>query len=64
MHFHLPEYKHPDFSALTDAPDAKTALVEADGVAPENFHSTSMFFIRLCRISKPGAKRVGAEIVG
>ena len=43
MHFHLPEYKHPDFSALTNAPDAKTALVEADGVAPENFHSTSMF---------------------
>ena len=43
MHFHLPEYRHPDFSILKDAPDAKIAIVEADGVAPENFHSTSMF---------------------
>lgn len=43
MSFTLPEYKHPDFSALTDAPDAKIAVVEIAGVAPENFHSTSMF---------------------
>ena len=43
MSFTLPEYKHPDFSALMDAPDAKIAVVEMDGVAPENFHSTSMY---------------------
>ena len=43
MHFHLPEYRHPDFSGLKNAPDAKIAIVEADGVAPEEFHSTSMF---------------------
>lgn len=43
MHFHLPEYRHPDFSGLKSAPDAKTAIVEKDGVAPEGFHSTSMF---------------------
>lgn len=43
MDFHLPEYKHPDFSRLENAPDVKTAVVEMDGVAPENFHSTSMF---------------------
>ena len=43
MHFHLPEYRHPDFSVLKDAPDVKTAIVEKDGVAPENFHSTSMY---------------------
>ena len=43
MAFELPNYNHPDFSMLENTPDAKTALVEKDGVAPENFHSTSMF---------------------
>ena len=43
MSFQLPKYNHPDFSIFENAPDAKTALVEKDGVAPENFHSTSMF---------------------
>ncbi|MBR2309538.1 MAG: hypothetical protein IKA47_03265 [Oscillospiraceae bacterium] len=43
MSFHLPEYKCPDFSVLNNAPDAKTAPAEMDGVAPEGYHSTSMF---------------------
>lgn len=43
--FTIPKYKAPDFSKeiLKNAPDAKIALVEKDGVAPEYFHSTSMF---------------------
>jgi lysine-ketoglutarate reductase/saccharopine dehydrogenase-like protein (TIGR00300 family) len=43
MAFQLPKYNHPDFSLLENAPDAQTAIVEIDGVAPENFHSTSMY---------------------
>ena len=43
MEFHLPNYIHPDFSILADAPDVKTAVAEMDGVAPEGYHSTSMF---------------------
>jgi len=43
MAFQLPKYNHPDFSLLENAPDVKIALAETDGVAPENFHSTSMF---------------------
>ena len=45
MSFHMPEYRAPDFEAaeLKNAPDVKTALVEKDGVAPEYYHSTSMF---------------------
>lgn len=45
MAFQLPEYRHPDFSLpqFTEAPDAKWEIAEADGVAPEYFHSTSMY---------------------
>lgn len=45
MAFQFPEYHHPDFTggALRNAPDAKWEAVEMDGVAPENFHSTSMY---------------------
>lgn len=45
MAFQLPEYRHPDFSLpqFTEAPDAKWEAAEADGVAPEYFHSTSMY---------------------
>lgn len=45
MSFHLPEYHHPDFtlSPFTNAPNATWATVEKDGVAPDYFHSTSMF---------------------
>ena len=45
MQFQLPKYIAPVFSAslLANAPDVKTAIAEKDGVAPENFHSTSMF---------------------
>ncbi len=45
MPFSFPKYHHPDFtvSAFANAPDAKYAVVEADGVLPENFHSTSMY---------------------
>lgn len=43
MAFTLPAYNHPDFKGLESAPDVKTALVDMDGVAPEGYHSTSMF---------------------
>ena len=45
MSFQLPEYHHPDFSQpkFTNAPDVKWQEVELDGVAPEYFHSTSMY---------------------
>ena len=45
MSFKLPEYHKPDFDVpeLKNAPDVKTAVAEMDGVAPEYFHSTSMF---------------------
>ena len=43
--FTLPKYYEPDFSKepLKDAPDAKWEEAAADGVAPENYHSTSMY---------------------
>ena len=45
MAFSLPTYLPPDFDALglKNAPDAKWALAPKDGVAPEGFHSTSMY---------------------
>ncbi|MBR0039816.1 MAG: hypothetical protein IJP64_00345 [Oscillospiraceae bacterium] len=45
MAFLYPTYRAPDFSAprLQNAPDAAWAAVEQDGVAPEGFHSTSMY---------------------
>ncbi|MDR2610084.1 MAG: hypothetical protein LBC58_01360 [Clostridiales Family XIII bacterium] len=45
MDFVLPKYEAPDFGAelFVNAPDARTAEVSADGVAPENFHATSMY---------------------
>ena len=45
MAFELPRYTAPDFSRpeFVGAPDCKFAPVVKDGVAPEYFHSTSMF---------------------
>ena len=45
MHFQMPAYSHPDFAALglDKAPDAVWETVTKAGVAPENFHSTSMY---------------------
>ena len=45
MPFQLPEYHHPDFCSaqLSAAPDAMWAEAEQDGVAPEYYHSTSMY---------------------
>ena len=45
MSFKLPEYHHPNFSLpqFVNAPDVKWEIAEMDGVAPEYFHSTSMF---------------------
>lgn len=45
MEFKLPVYEEPDFTQdeLADAPDVTTAVVQADGVAPEQFHGTSMY---------------------
>lgn len=43
--FELPKYREPDFAALSllDAPDARLGTVDIDGVAPDNYHSTSMY---------------------
>ena len=43
--FELPRYKEPDFSdpGFANAPDAAYGEVTIDGVAPENYHSTSMY---------------------
>ena len=43
--FELPRYKKPDFSdpKYVNAPDAAWEEVASDGVAPENYHSTSMY---------------------
>lgn len=45
MQFSMPTYVAPDFEALglMSAPNAQTEVVEADGVAPRWYHSTSMF---------------------
>ena len=45
MSFQLPQYRHPDFAALglAAAPDARLGPVEMDGVAPDGYHSTSMY---------------------
>ena len=45
MEFTLPIYNKPDFEQeqLLSAPDVSTAIVQTDGVAPEQFHGTSMF---------------------
>jgi hypothetical protein len=45
MAFQLPEYLPPDFGApaLQSAPEAALAVCDMDGVAPDNFHSTSMY---------------------
>ena len=43
--FHLPKYREPDFTQpkFTEAPDASLKEVTIKGVAPENYHSTSMY---------------------
>ena len=45
MEFVLPAYHAPDFTqpALAKAPDAKVEQAQMDGVAPEGYHSTSMY---------------------
>lgn len=45
MSFAMPKYFHPDFTLekFVKAPDIVTEKVTADGVAPENYHSTSMY---------------------
>lgn len=45
MSFNMPKYNHPDFTQaqFINAPEVKYLLVEKEGVAPEYFHSTSMY---------------------
>ena len=45
MDFILPVYNKPDFTEerFVSAPNVSTAFVQINGVAPEQFHSTSMF---------------------
>ena len=41
----FPKYTHPDFNQniFNNAPNCSSQKVEKDGVAPENFHSTSIY---------------------
>lgn len=43
--FHLPKYQAPDFNSeqYRNAPDVTTAIVEINGVAPDQYHATSMY---------------------
>ncbi len=43
--FEMPQYRHPDFSKeeFLNAPDVSYGIAERDGVAPDYYHSTSMF---------------------
>ena len=43
--FHLPKYREPDFTQtkFAEAPDASWEEVTIRGVAPENYHSTSLY---------------------
>ena len=45
MGFELPQYHAPDFTQplFAEAPDAACVAADMDGVAPEYFHSTSMY---------------------
>ena len=45
MSFTMPAYIAPDFSRpeLAGAPDARTASAPRDGIAPDGYHSTSLF---------------------
>ena len=45
MSFILPRYSEPDFSEekFSSAPDVSFSAVERDGIAPEGYHSTSMY---------------------
>ena len=45
MHFEIPEYLEPNFMELRfiDSPDAATAAVTTKGVAPDNYHATTIF---------------------
>lgn len=45
MQFEMPSYIPPNFNdrLFADAPNAKLAVVETDGVAPRGYHSTSMY---------------------
>ena len=45
MSFEIPEYRHPDFTGekFVNAPDVRFQTVDISGVAPEYYHSTSMY---------------------
>lgn len=45
MNFEIPKYKEPDFSLekFVNSKDAEIGICEKDGVAPDNYHGTSMY---------------------
>ncbi|HEX9061335.1 MAG TPA: hypothetical protein VF941_14240 [Clostridia bacterium] len=45
MNFEIPLYKNPDFNRqpFIDSPSAKIETVQFDGVAPYNYHATSIY---------------------
>lgn len=45
MMFDMPKYKEPDFKkqVFCEAPDVLTECVKKEGVAPENYHATTIY---------------------
>jgi hypothetical protein len=45
MNFEIPKYKEPDFSLekFVNSKDAEIGICDKDGVAPDNYHGTSMY---------------------
>ena len=45
MYFEMPKYYHPNFKEdrFVNAPNVKVAVADIDGVAPDGYHSTSMY---------------------
>ena len=52
MCFQLPEYQAPDFQRepLINAPDAVARTAPQDGIAPENYHATTIYpeYFKIC----------------
>ena len=66
--FTMPVYREPDLSSegFAKAPDAAFSVAQQDGVAPEGFHSTSMYpeYIKLGgRWLLPKSSRMDSSIV-
>ena len=63
MSFEMPLYRSPDFCSgiLKDAPDVKLVPAKMDGVAPEGYHSTSMYPEDRRQLEASGAQQDGLQ---